>query len=176
MFKQMKQAARDAGTLRTLCESAEAIARQEGLSAPAAEHFVEAALALPDGAAKRVFARLGLDGAGFSAALSEQEREALRAVGVDGVVVEQALGKGTPLPLASGLYEAAPSGQVVVQELARLRQRGVTGPLDGAQVMKVVAEMGHGSAVRALRAMGVGPEAVVGAADAEIADEAARHR
>ena len=169
MLKRMIQAARDAGTLATLCEIAEAIARNEGHEAPAAEHFVEAALDLPDGAARRVFERLGLDGTGFKAALVADERAALSRVGVGGVVIEQALGASGSLPPASGLYEAAPSGQAVVQELARLRQRGVTAPLDGAQVLKVVAEMGHGRAVRALRAMGAEPDAVVAAANAEIA-------
>jgi hypothetical protein len=169
MLKTMMQAARDAGTLRLLCETAEAIARSEGQPEPTAEHFVLAALDLPDGAARRVFGRLGLDGADFRPALVEAEREALRQVGIGDALIEQALGKGAPLPPPSGLYEAAPTGQVVVQEMARLRRRGVSGPLDGAHVLKVVAEMRHGSAVRALRQMGAEPTAVVAAADAEIA-------
>lgn len=169
MFKRMMQAAKDAGTLKTLCETAEAMARTAGRVEPEAEHFVEAALALPDGSAQRVFTRLGLDGAGFRAALAEQHREALQAAGVDGTVVESTLGADTPLPAATGLYQAAPSGQIVVQELARLRQHGITGPLAGSHVIKVVAEMGHGTAARALRRMGGDPQAFVAAADAEIA-------
>ena len=120
MFKRIMQAAKDAGTLKVLCETAEGLARAEGREAPEAEHFVEAALKLPDGSAGRVFARLGLDGAGFKTALVEQHSAALRAVGVEGTV-----GVGTPLPPAEGVYKAAPSGQMVVQELARLRRRGV---------------------------------------------------
>lgn len=173
MLKKMMQAARDAGTLKLLCEKAEAFARAEGRPDPEAEDFVLAAIALPDGAAARVFSRLGLDGPNFQAALIEQEREALRQAGVGDVLVEQTLGKTTPLPAPSGIYDAAPSGKVVVQELARLRKRGVTGPLDGSHVLKVVAEMGHGRAVRALRLMGAEPAAVIAAADAEIAASAA---
>jgi len=45
----------------------------------------------------------------------------------------------------------------------------VTGPLAGSHVIKVVAEMGHGTAARALRQMGRDPQAFVAAADAEIA-------
>lgn len=172
MLKKMMQAARDAGTLRILCEKAEAMARAEGRPEPEAEDFVLAALELRDGAAARVFARLGLDGAGFKAALIAQEREALRQVGVGDAVIERTVGQSKPLPSPSGLYNAAPSGKVVVQELARLRQRGVTGPLDGSQVLKVVAEMGHGRAVRALRLMGAEPAAMIAAADAEIAEAA----
>jgi hypothetical protein len=174
MLKTMMQAARDAGTLKLLCETAEALARAEGQPEPAAEHFVLAALELADGAAGRVFTRLGLDGAGFRSALVEEQREALRQVGVGEMIIEQTIGKGTPLPPPSGLYEAAPSGKVVVQELARLRQRGVISPLDGAQVLKVVGEMGQGRAVRALRQMGADPAALIAAADAEIAEAAAR--
>lgn len=170
MFRRMMQAARDAGTLRTLCETAESLARAEGRDAPEAEHFVEAALALPDGSAERVFTRIGLDGAGFRQALEEQHRAALRAVGMDGVVVDSVLGASPALPPAEGLYRAAPSGQIVVQELARLRQRGVTAPLAGSHVIKVVAEMSHGTAARALRQMGADPAALVAAADAEIAE------
>lgn len=169
MFKRIMQAAKDAGTLKVLCETAEAAARAEGRDAPEAEHFVEAALALPDGSAQRVFARLGLDGAAFKRALIEQHRAALRAVGVDGVVVDSALGVSPPLPRSDGVYRAAPSGQMVVQELARLRQRGVMSPLAGSHVIKVVAEMSHGAAARALRQMGRDPQAFVAAADAEIA-------
>jgi hypothetical protein len=169
MLKKMMQAARDAGTLKLLCEKAEAFARTEGRPDPEAEDFVLAAIALPDGAATRVFSRLGLDGANFQAALIEQERQALRQAGVGDVLVEQTLGKATPLPAPTSLYEAAPSGKAVVQELARLRKRGVSGPLDGSHVLKVVAEMGHGRAVRALRLMGAEPAAVIAAADAEIA-------
>lgn len=169
MLKRLMQAAKDAGTLKVLCETAEGLARAEGREAPEAEHFVEAALTLPDGSAQRVFARLGLDGSGFKMALAEQHGEALRAVGVDGVVVESALGVSPSLPPGEGVYRAAPSGQIVVQELARLRRRGVTGPLEGSHVIKVVAEMGHGTAARALRQMGRDPQAFVAAADAEIA-------
>ena len=173
MLKKMMQAARDAGTLKLLCEKAEALARAEGRPEPEAEDFVLAALALPDGAAARVLARLGLDDGGFKAALIEQERQALRQVGVGDVVIDRTAGQSKPLPAPSGLYDAAPSGKLVVQELARLRKRGVSGPLDGSHVLKVVAEMGHGRAVRALRLMGAEPAAVIAAADAEIAAAAA---
>lgn len=173
MLKSMLRAARDAGTLKALCESAETIARTEGQSAPGAEHFVLAALGLPDGSAHRVFARLGLDGDSFRSALIEQERAALRHAGIADVLIEQTMGRTGPLAPASGPYEAAPSGNTVVQELAQLRRRGVSAPLSGAQVLKVVAEMGHGSAIRALRLMGAEPAAVIAAADAEIAKAAA---
>ena len=173
MLKKVIEAARDAGTLKTLCERAEAIARAEGCAEPEAEHFVLSALELPDGAAGRVLARLGLDGKGFKRALIEQEREALRQVGVSDALIEQTLGKGTSPPPPEGLYEAAPSGKVVVQELARLRQRGVSGPLEGSHVLKVVAEMEHGRAMRALRKMGAEPAALLAAADAELAEAAA---
>ena len=173
MLKKMMQAARDAGTLKLLCEKAEALARAEGRPEPEAEDFVLAAIALPDSAATRVFTRLGLDGASFKAALIAQEREALRQVGLGDVVIDRTAGQSKPLPAPSGLYDAAPGGKLVVQELARLRKRGVSGPLDGSHVLKVVAEMGHGRAVRALRLMGAEPAAVIAAADAEIAKAAA---
>src|SRR3989344_4842472 len=85
-----------------------------------------------------------------------------------------AAGLGAPLPQAPalappapGLYRAQPSGQEVVQTLARYRKsRG--GPLLSAHVVAAVATMPHGVAARTLRAMGVDADQLVAAAQAQV--------
>jgi hypothetical protein len=47
MFKRLTQNLRDMGTIKTLCEAAERIARANHQERPGAEHFVLAALELP---------------------------------------------------------------------------------------------------------------------------------
>jgi hypothetical protein len=52
MFDRLRHRLRGVGTLKTLCEAAEQHARRAGQDQPGAEHFVLAALDLPDGSAR----------------------------------------------------------------------------------------------------------------------------
>jgi hypothetical protein len=147
VLRYAKQRLKDVGTIKTLCQAAEAHALREGQDEPGAEHFLLAALDLPDGTARRAFQRVGADPAALEPAIARQYAEPLRALGIDEIPAEPA-----PLKSGKGLYRAAASGQEVLQALAANR---ASGGLIGAHVAAVVAAMPHGVAARALRAMGV---------------------
>jgi ATP-dependent Clp protease ATP-binding subunit ClpA len=157
----------DIATISRLCSAAEKHAGGAGQRQPGAEHFLLAALDLPDGSARRVFQRAGADASQFSSAIERQYQEALQAVGAELPMFETE----EPVAPASGLYKAQPSGQEVMQRLAEQRTPGIG--LSGAHVVLAVASSAHGVAPRALRAMGVDRETLVIAARAEI-DAAAR--
>ena len=154
MLKKLAQTMKDMGTIKTLCEAAERIANEEQRREPAAEHFVLAALELPDGSAQRVFAHLGLTGAQFRDALREEHRAALRAAGVGEADIARSETDVPPLPRSGELYSATASGEAVLKGLAALRKRGITGPLVGVHVLEVVLAMQHGPTLRAFGSLG----------------------
>jgi len=168
VFDRLKQNFRDMGTIKALCEAAERIANAEQQKAPSAEHFVLAALELPDGSAARVFRKLGVSAEIFQEALRELHRAALSAAGVS---KEQILGSERsvpPLPQSGDIYRAAPSGQAVLKGLVALRKRGVTGPLIGVHVLEVVAAMQNGPTAWAFNLLGRDPATVLAAIESEM--------
>ena len=168
MFQRFRQRLRDMGTIRLLCEGAERHARGNGEPQPGAEHFLLASLDLPDGSARRAFARVHADADDFCAAVARQYEQALRSAGVE-QAAWPAGDDALPEPQRPSLYRAQASGQAVMQRLAELRKADPAAPLRGAHVLLVVASMEHGVAVRSLRAMGVEPEALIAAARNEAA-------
>ena len=90
MFQRIRDHFQSLSTLKQLCTGAENHARTQGHSAPGAEHFLLAALDLPDGSARRAFERLGQDPGAVPAAIEQQYRDAL-----------QGLGLGNALPAAA---------------------------------------------------------------------------
>lgn len=162
------QTFRDMGTIKALCEAAERIANGEHQSAPGAEHFVLAALELPDGSAARVFARLGIDAGTFLAALRDEHRANLRAAGVSAEQIHSSERDVPPLPRPNELYNAAPSGEAVLKGLAALRKRGVSGPLVGVHVLEVVSAMQHGPSARAFALLGRDAPTVMAAIQSEM--------
>lgn len=159
MFKGMKAKLDDMATIKRLCETAEACALHDQQREPGAEHFLLAALDLPDGTARLAFERVGVAPDALKPAIGRQYDEALRALGIQSVPPID-----TPRSPNAGLYEAAPSGAAVMQELAATRRSH--GPLLGAHVVGIVAGMAHGVAPRALRALGLDPAALKSAAEA----------
>lgn len=148
MFQHIRDRFQSMRTLQQLCTGAENHARTQGQSAPGAEHFLLAALDLPDGSARRAFERVGADPAAVPGAIEQQYRDALQGLGLD-----------APLPAATAtttdrpsLYQAQPSGQELMQALARSR-KSKPGRLRGAHVVALVADMPLGVAARTLRAL-----------------------
>lgn len=168
MLKKLTQTFKDMGTIKMLCETAERIANGEHQKAPGAEHFVLAALELPDGSAQRVFAKLGLSANDFHQALRDVHRAALMAAGVNEAHILDSEQSVPPLPQPGDIYRAAPSGDAVLQGLAALRKHGVTGPLAGVHVLEVVAAMQHGPTVRAFSLLGRDPTSVMAAIQSEM--------
>nr|WP_296021119.1 Clp protease N-terminal domain-containing protein [uncultured Acidovorax sp.] len=162
MFQRIRDHFQSLSTLKQLCTGAENHARTQGHSAPGAEHFLLAALDLPDGSARRAFERLGQDPGAVPAAIEQQYRDAL-----------QGLGLGNALPAAAPataepprLYRAQPSGEALMQALARSR-KAQSGPLRGAHIVALVADMPQGVAARTLKAMGLDAARLATAARAE---------
>ncbi len=168
MLKKLTQTFRDMGTIKALCEAAERIANAEHQAAPGAEHFVLAALELPDGSAARVLAKLGLTASAFGEAVRQTHRAALEAVGVGADQIRGSERDVPPLPEPRDIYNAAPSGQAVLKGLAALRKRGVSGPLIGVHVLEVVSAMQHGTSARAFALLGRDAPTVMAAIRSEM--------
>lgn len=168
MLKKLTQTFRDMGTIKTLCVAAERIANAEHQAAPGAEHFVLAALELPDGSAARVFSKLGVTADGFGEAVRQTYRAALEAVGVGADQIRGSEHDVPPLPEPREIYNAAPSGQAVLKGLAALRKRGISGPLIGAHVLEVVSAMQHGTTQRAFALLGRDAPTVMAAVQSEM--------
>jgi len=151
MFHPLKQRFADIRTIDRLCRAAEARALEDGQREPAAEHFLLAALDLPDGGARRAFASAGADPDALKAAIAAQYDDALDKIGVDlGGLAEPVAATARPGP-----YIAAPSGQALMRRLADDHGSGRRALLGGAHVVAVAAEAPHGVVARALRVMGV---------------------
>lgn len=168
MFDSLRRRLRDAATLKALCEAAEGHARRAGQDQPGAEHFVLAAIDLPDGTARAAFARLNADANAFAAAIERQHRDALAAVGVAPQAWPEPPADAAGAP-ATGLYRAQPSGQALMQALAKRRERAGEIPLIGAHVLAAAAEPARGTTARTLQAMGLDAGALRAAAAHEIA-------
>ncbi|MBB6467820.1 ATP-dependent Clp protease ATP-binding subunit ClpA [Aminobacter lissarensis] len=151
MFSRIKARFNDMSTIKSLCEAAEAYALQDQQREPGAEHFLLAALDLPDGTARLTFERIRADPEALKPAIARQYGDALAAIGLD---VGAAASAGyAPLAARPGPFNASASGQEIMQQLAA--ERKAHGPLLGAHVVATIASMQHGVAARALRAMGV---------------------
>ena len=164
MFQRIRHHFQSMRTLQQLCTGAENHARTQGQSAPGAEHFLLAALDLPEGSARRAFERLGADPAAVPGAIEQQYRDALQGLGLDAALPPAA---PATAPLR-GLYEAQPSGQALMQALARSR-KAQDGPLRGAHVVALVAAMPQGVAARTLRGLRLDAGQLSAAAQAEAA-------
>lgn len=168
MFRSLQHRFQSMRTLSRLCTSAEAHARAGGQAAPGAEHFLLAAIDLPDGSARRALESAGADPAAVRDAIEQQYRDALQGAGMT-MPLPEAPALAPPPP---GLYRTQPSGQEVVQALARSRKEQ-NGPLVGAHVVAVVAAMPQGVAARTLRAMGIDAGRLAAAAKAQVSQTAA---
>lgn len=170
MLQRLKQRIADMRTIKTLCETAERHARALGERVPGPEHFLLAALDLPDGMAARAFARAGADPAWLADAIAAQHRGALAAVGIDPALLDD---DDTPAAPPPRLFQAQGAMQAVMRELADLPRPPGTA-LTGAHVALVIAGHRHGTAARALRALETDGERLAAAAQAEIDDAGRR--
>lgn len=159
MFKRIRAKLDDMSTIKRLCERAEAHALQDQQREPGAEHFLLAALDLPDGTARLAFERAGAEPDALKGAIERQYGDALQSIGLMANAPDD-----TPLSANPGAYQAAPSGQAIMQELAQTRRDHA--PLLGAHVVSIVAGLPQGVAPRALRALGVDPAILKSSADA----------
>ncbi|SEO75888.1 Clp protease N-terminal domain-containing protein [Trujillonella endophytica] len=157
------RAIRDIRTIKRLLTGAEAEARSAGEAVPGPEHLLLSAAALPDGSAARALARLGTDAAALRSAVAATHAEALTDLGLEaGTAPAPAL--ATP---AAGPMRTSPQAQQVFQRAVELSKRASPAGLRGVHVLAAVGELERGTAVRALRRLGVEPGQVTAAARAE---------
>lgn len=149
MFGFVRRKLASARTLAALCNAAESEACLDGQAEPGAEHFVLAALSLPDGRAIRAFKRLGTTDAELRQAIALQYHEPLLALGIDPALASEPLAKAK----GAGLYRAAPSGRTLMRALARDRDS----PLTSDRVLLAAIEQSHGVFPRALALLGLDP-------------------
>jgi len=151
VFSNIKSKLHDMSTIRKLCETAESHALQDRQRQPGAEHFLLAALDLEDGTARLAFQAINADPDRLKLAIGHQYEAALLSVGITVAPADNG-NDAAPKRSEPGAYQAAPSGQELMQTLAGSRQHA---PLLGAHIVAIVASMPHGVAARALRGMGI---------------------
>jgi ATP-dependent Clp protease ATP-binding subunit ClpA len=152
----------DMRTIRTLLEGAEVEANRAGESVPGAEHLLLAALDLPDGTARRAFDRVGADPSALRQAIEEQHAEALGAIGID-ADAEPAV---PVAPSTNDVYRSSGSAQSAFQAAGKLARKSGS-QLVGAHVVLAITGMEHGTAIRAVRSLGIDIDALAAAAREE---------
>jgi ATP-dependent Clp protease ATP-binding subunit ClpA len=169
MLRKMKQRFNDMRTIRMLCEDAERHANEAGRSEPGVEHFVLAALALPDGTARKAFQRIGADPDQFQHAIGQQYADALKRIGIDVSRLDSIHQTPVPFPRNEGIYKAAPQVQTLMRQLADRTGPAADKPLLGAHVLVALRAFQQGVVLRSLKMMQVDVEALASAAETEIA-------
>ena len=160
---------RDVRTINTLLTGAEVEARRTGETLPGAEHLLLSALALPDGSARRTFERVGADPDGLRSAIEGQHAAALRAIGIEPPDDSEL---GSDLPAPTRAFRSNASARSVFQNASKMARSDHSSPLIGAHVVLAIADMEHGTAARALTAMGIDRTALAAAAREEIGRQA----
>ena len=169
---RLNSAVRDIRTIKKLLSRAETEAQQAGESLPGAEHLLLSALALPDGSGRRAFERVGADPDQFRTAIAAQHADALRAIGIeppDDAALDAAIGSDTPSP--TGAFRSNASARSAFQAASKMARSDGSSRLIGAHVVAAVAQLEHGTAPRALTAMGIDRAALAAAALAEASRE-----
>lgn len=159
MFKRLARAFHDMRTIKALCLGAERHANAEGQQEVGLEHFVLAAIDLPDGTARKAFESVNADPDSFRGAISQQYQHALESVGIGSDAEAPA-----PVPAATGAYRSRPQVGSMLEQLANRERHNASEPLLGAHVIAAIAATEHGAAARALKAMGIDRHALANAA------------
>ena len=156
---------RDIRTVKELCLGAERYAHENGEDVPGAEHFLLAAIDLPDGSARRVFERIGANPDELGNAIKKQYNEALKSIGIDPSRVD--VGSEAALPRRV-LYDSKPSAQSLMKDLVEHKRKDKDVPLLGAHVVDVAVSKEQGVVARTLKAMGVSQAALKNAVKEEL--------
>ena len=168
MLRRLRQRLRDMQTIKTLFLSAERHANAEGQQAPGVEHFILAALELPDGSARKAFERIGANPEDFKDAIAQQYRDALKSVGIDASGISSFNETSGITPNQSGLFKAKPAIRTLMLQMLQQRKRQPSPALLSAHVIVAATTISQGIAVRALNRMGIDLAALDRAAQEEI--------
>ncbi len=138
-------------TLKDMFNRAEGFALSDQKTRPGAEHFLLAAIDMPDGKARAIIVDEGGDPDQISTAIAAQYQDALSEVGVQTATSTES--KTQPKPTV--IYSAAESGKDVIQYMSKAKK---SGPLSSADLLSAIAAQEEGIAIRALRKLGVDPK------------------
>ena len=177
MFNAIRQRLRDAQTLKALCFGAEKHANSQGQREPGTEHFVLAALDLPDSTAERAFSLLGITRSAYRISIEKQYHAALSSIGLPPDGVAEFDRSSFTVPPSRGPYRTQPSAQsmmdVLTREIMKNEQKAdSSAPLLSAHVLLAASAAQHGVSARTFLDLGVNP-AQLGKA-AKVALEEAR--
>ena len=153
MLKGLHQTLTNMRTLKDMFSRAEAFALNDQQTRPGAEHFLLAAMDMPDGKAREMLADAGGDPDQVADAIAAQYQDALAEVGVTAVPSTSDNAK----PARRVIYDADASGKDVIQRLSKVKK---TGPLSSADLLKSIAAQESGTAIRALQKLGVDPHRI----------------
>lgn len=144
----------DVRTLKQLCNLAESHARKMGQTKPGAEHFVLAALELPDQLASQALQGKGVTPASYTEAIINHYQQALLSQGIN---VGDSLSTNSPLAQSdpTGLYHTQRSGQQLMQHLAKLPKDSA---LNSVHVLQAVSQLPDSVAMRALQSFHLSPD------------------
>jgi ATP-dependent Clp protease ATP-binding subunit ClpA len=148
-------AGREMRTIKNLLSGAERESRRGGDDLPGAEHLLVAAVDLPDGTAARALGRFGIDADSLRAALEQVHADALAGAGVQAPGPVDAAADVASLAPASGVFRSTPQAQQVFRDAVALSKSSTPSRLLGAHVVAAVCALEHGTAARALSALGL---------------------
>lgn len=157
ILASIRRRLKDIDILRRVLLNAEACARAEGGTEPGSEHLIMAALALPDGTARRAFQRIGADPVRFAPSVTQQYADALARMGLDAgahLIASPELSSRSP---AEGVFKSKPSAQALIRRVARDRPFGSPKPLLGVDILLAALASDVGTVARALAVMGIEP-------------------
>lgn len=167
MFQFLERRSSEMRLLKDLLEQAERYALAAGEQAPGAAHILAAACDLADGSARRAFERAGADTERYKAALKERHSMALRHSGLPDAMA--ALADDGPPGRRRPIFDAAPSGQAVVRQLAATRSQRRGRGLSAADVVAVIAGAPDSLVLRLFQSAGIDAAALQSAATLEAA-------
>jgi len=152
--------------MNVMFPAAELEARRMGEKEPGTEHLVLAVLELPEGSARRAFARIDADPGAFRVAIVRLHDEVLRAAGIQ--LIEDDPDETLPASnLSFSPTRTSPTAQKVFKQAVKL-VREEKSRLYGAYIVMVATQCEQGTTARALRSMGTEPTTVAAACRAEI--------
>ncbi len=168
MLRRLRQRLHDMKTIKTLFLNAERHANTEGQQTPGVEHFILAALELPDGSARKAFERVGANPEDFKDAIAQQYRDALKSVGIDTSGMSSFNDASGITPHQSGLFQAKPAVRTLMLQMLQQRKKQPSPTLLSAHVIVAATTISQGVAMRAFNRMGIDLAALDRAAQAEI--------
>lgn len=151
--------------MSSLLPQAERLAQEDGQNRPGAEYLLLASLELEDPSARRAFEAVGADPLSYREAINRSHADALESVGIE--VGDIASDLPEPASPPRSVLQSEPSLQGAFKKVVD-RVRAERSQIYGAYIVESVAEAEHGTAIRALRTMGVDPQRLVAAARNEI--------